>query len=123
MRIRRSSSSMKIFNDRSKMFIEVLKSSGFREELTYQEPKMPNENNFYMIKENTKSNNKGISQKNGKRKIIWVCAAFCKLVNMNIGKYFLKSIDKRFNQNNILHKIINRKTLKISSLARKNPLK
>ena len=39
---------------------------------------------------------------------------FCKLVNINIEKYFFKLIDKHLNQYNILHKIFNRKTLKIS---------
>ena len=47
-------------------------------------------------------------------KIIWFNPTFCKLENINIGKYFLKLIDKHFNQNNILHKILNKKTLKIS---------
>ena len=37
-----------------------------------------------------------------------------KFVNINIGKYLLRLIDKHFNQYNILHKIFKRKTLKIS---------
>ena len=45
---------------------------------------------------------------------------FCKLININMGKYFLKLIDKHFNQNNILHKIFNKKTLKISLSCTKN---
>ena len=39
MSIRRLSSSMKIFQDRSTMYTEALKSSGFREEFTYLELK------------------------------------------------------------------------------------
>ena len=58
MRIRRLSSSIKIFQDSCKMYLEALKSSGFREEFTYHEPKMPNENNLYMNKENTKCSKK-----------------------------------------------------------------
>ena len=112
MRIRRLSSSMKIFQDSNKMYTEVLKSSRFREKFTYQETKMSNKNNLYMNKENTKC-----SQKNRKRKIIWFNPTFCTLVNINVGKYFLKLIDKHFN---ILHKIFNRKTLKISYSCRKN---
>ena len=97
------------------MYMETLKSSGFREEFTY-EPKMPNENNLYMNKENMKW-----SQKNRKkRKSIWFNTSFCKLVNINVGKYFLKLIDKHFKQNNILHKILNRKTFKISYSCTKN---
>ena len=34
--------------------MEALKSSGFRKEFTYREPKIPTENNLYMNKENTK---------------------------------------------------------------------
>ena len=50
-----------------------------------------------------------------KRKIIWFNhLLFCKLVNINIGKYFFKLIDKHFNQYSILHKIFNSKTLKIN---------
>ena len=116
MKIRRFSSNKKIFQDSSKMYMEALKGSGFRKEFTYHEAKIPNENNLYMNKENTKC-----SQKNRKRKIIWFkLPPFCKLVNMNVGKYFLKLIDKHFSQNNILHKILNGKTLKISYSCTKN---
>ena len=101
---------MKIFHDSGKMYIEALKSSRFREEFTNQEPKIPNENN--LNKGNSKCDNQQVSRKNRKRKIIWFKPTFCKLVNINIGKYFLKLMDKHFNQNNILHKIFNRKILK-----------
>ena len=58
MRIRRLSSSKKIFQDSSKMYMEALKSSGFRVEFIYHEPKMPNKNNLYKNKENIKSSKK-----------------------------------------------------------------
>ena len=48
------------------MYMEALKSSGFREGFTYHEAKICNENNLYMNKENMKC-----CQKNSKRKIIW----------------------------------------------------
>ena len=116
MRIRRLLSSKKIFQDSCKIYMEALKSSGFREEFNYQETKMPNENNFYMKKKkNTKC-----TKKYSKRKITWFNPTFCKLVNMNVGKCFLKLIDKHFNQNNVWHKIFNRKTLKISYSCTKN---
>ena len=113
MRISRLSSSLKIFQDSSKMYIKALKSSGFREEFTYHEPKMPNDNTLHMNKENTKCSQKI-------RKIIWFNPTFCKRVNINIGKYFLKLIDKHFNRNNVLHKIFNWKILKISYSSTKN---
>ena len=48
------------------------------------------------------------------KKIIWLNPTFCRLTSINIGKYFLKLIDKHFKYDNILHKIFNRKTLKSS---------
>ena len=45
---------------------------------------------------------------------------FCRLTNINIGKYILKLVDKHFKHGNKLHKIFNRKTLKISYSCTKN---
>ena len=58
IRISRLSSSKKIFQDSCKMYMEALKSSGFSEEFTYHESKMPNENNLYTNKENMKCSKK-----------------------------------------------------------------
>ena len=57
-RIRRLSSNKKIFHESSKMYTEALKNSGFKEELTYLEPKMikpnnNNNNNLYKDKDTT----------------------------------------------------------------------
>ena len=46
--------------------------------------------------------------------------SFWRLASINVGKYFLKLIDKHFKHDNILHKIFNRKTLKISYSCTKN---
>ena len=45
--------------------MEALTSSGFKEEFTY-EPKMPNENNLSMNKENTKCSQKKKRKEKGK---------------------------------------------------------
>ena len=73
----RLSSNKKIFHESSKMYIEALKNSGFKEEFTYLELKMSNNNNndddnnkLEMNKENTTCNKKVNSRKNRKRKII-----------------------------------------------------
>ena len=52
--------------------------------------------------------------KNRKRNVIWFNPTFCKLFTINIGKYFLRLIDKHLDGNNLLKKIFNRKTIKIS---------
>ena len=93
------------------MYIDALKSSGYKENFTYKEEKMPNDNNKEINKENRR--------KNRKRKIIWFNPPFCRLANINIGKYFLKLVDKLFKHGNKLHKIFNR-TLKISYSCTKN---
>ena len=57
----------------------------------------------------SKKKKKKKKKKIEKRKIIWFYST-----SINVGKYFLKLIDKHLNHNNILHKIFKRKTLKIS---------
>ena len=59
--------------------MEAVKSSGFREEFTYQEPKIPKENNLYMNEENTKCNIKEISRKIEKRKLLGSALLFLNL--------------------------------------------
>ena len=86
--------------------MDALKNSGFREEFTYQEENIPNDIN--------KEKNKKYGNKNRKRKNIWFNALFCRLASINKGKYFLKQIDMHCKHDNILHKIFNRKTLKIT---------
>ena len=44
--------------------------------------------------------------KNKNRKVIWFNLPFCKLTNINIGKYFLNLLDKHFNRDNPLKKFI-----------------
>ena len=65
------------------MYIDALKSSGYKENFTYKDEKVPNDNNKEINKENRR--------KNRKRKIIWFNPPFCRLTNINIGKYFLKT--------------------------------
>ena len=49
-----------------------------------------------------------------KEKLHGLTPLFFRLISINVGKFFLKLIDKHFKHNIILHKIFNRKTLKIS---------
>ena len=92
--------------------IYAFRNSGLREEFTYQEENIPNDIN--------KEKNKKYDHKNRKRKIIWLNPLFCRLASINVGKYFLKLIDKHFKHDNILYKIFNRKTLEISYSCTKN---
>ena len=113
LRIRNLSVNEEIFRKGNKMYIDALRSSGYKENFTYKEEKVPNSNNNNEI-------NKENRRKNRKRKIIWFNPAFCRLTNINIGKYFLKLVDKHLKHGNKLQKIFNRKTLKISYSCTKN---
>ena len=92
------------------MYIDALENSGFKDEFRYLEENIPNDIN----KENNKYDHKN------RKKIIWFNPTFCRLASINVGKYFLKLIDKHLKHDNILHKIFNRKTLKISYSCTKN---
>ena len=82
LRIRNLSANEEIFRKGSKIYIDALKSSGYKESFTYKEEKVPNGNN-------NKEINKENRRKNRKRKIIWFNPPpFCWLTNINIGKYF-----------------------------------
>ena len=106
LRIRTLSANKKIFQESSKIYMDALKNSGFKDIFTNKEENIPNASN--------KERNKEYGLKNRKRKIIWFNPPFCRQASINIGKYFLKLIDKHFKHDNILHKIFNRKTLKIN---------
>ena len=108
LRIRNLSAYEKIFQESSKLYMDALKNSGFREELKFQGENIPNDIN---------KENKKYSKKNRKRNIIWYNPSFCRLATINVG---MKLIDKHFKHNNILHKIFSRKTLKISYSCKKN---
>ena len=81
LRIRNLSANEKIFQESSKIYMDALKNSGFRDEFTDQEENIPNDIN----KENKKYN-----KKNRKRKIIWFNPTFCRLASINVGKYFFE---------------------------------
>ena len=58
LRIRNLSANEKIFQESSKIYMDALKNSGFREEFTYQEENIPNDVN----KENKKYSKKKIEK-------------------------------------------------------------
>ena len=73
---------MKRFSKRvSKRYIDALKNSGFKEDFRYLKENITNE----ITKEN---NNYDQKNKKRKRKIIWFNPPFCKLANIDVGKYF-----------------------------------
>lgn len=80
---------------------DALKHSGYEFKLQYKPP--PAETG-----ENSKRKN------NRSRNVTWFNPPYSNSVKTNIGKAFLKLIDKCFPPENPLHKILNRKTVKVS---------
>ena len=86
---------------------KALGASGLRNTLTYR-PKQPD------------VQNDSPKRKNWKKDIIWFNPPYCRALTTNIGKEFLKLIDKNFPTNHHLHKIINRKKVKLSYSCTEN---
>ena len=99
--INRLSSCKKYFQEIKRIYDEALKSNGFQGRLKYVNPMNSGYNGrsncsgtYTLIKvgdtNNYHSNRRG---KNRNRKVIWFNLPFCKLTNINIGKYFLNLLD------------------------------
>ncbi len=93
------------FKQSTAPYQEALTKSGYQHELKYK------------IEEqiNNKSNSK-----TRKRKTIWYNPPYSQNVTTNIGKTFLKIIDKCFPPQHKLHKIINKNNVKISYCCMSN---
>ena len=96
-RLCRNSSNAEIFHASKIEYETVLRNSGYKK---------------FDFKYNLvhKNNNKRSRQRN----IIWFNPPFSQAVSTNIAKQFLDLSDKHFPQNNQLHKIFNRNTVKVS---------
>ena len=103
-RLRKISSTKEIFDDSCKIYQDALKQSGFKYELTYEET----ENETELVR------------RNRRRNIIWFNPPYSKSVATNVGKTFLKLLEKHFPAHHKFRKIFNRNTFKISYLCLPN---
>ena len=94
------SSSDAKFSKHKEIYQQALTSSGYKHNLTYSRE--------------TGEGAEKRRKKTRKRKITYFNPPYNKNLKTNIGKEFLKLIDKNFPKDNPLSKIINRKTVKIS---------
>ena len=86
------------FNKASTIYNDALKSSGYKEGISY-----------------TKSRGQNVGKrKNRPRNIIWFNPPFSADIETNVAKTFLKLIDKHFPKLHILHKVFNRNNVKVS---------
>ena len=98
-RLRKISSSKEIFEDASKEYQDALERSGFKHKLKYEDSTT--------LPQRQKSGNR-------KRQVIWFNPPFSKSVTTNVGKEFLKLLDKHFPPHNKFRKIFNRRSVKVS---------
>ena len=97
-RISALSSNIEMFESVAPLYQEALNKAGYNHILKYEHE---------VITTNKKARSR-------KRKILWFNPPYSSSVKTNVGAKFLKLIDKHFPKDNPLHKIINRKTTKIS---------
>ena len=99
-RLSDNSANEEIFNNAKTEYENALKTSGHTADLEFN-PNRP-------------------KKRNRKRNIIWFNPPFNKNIKTNIGKTFLKLIDKHFPRSSQLHKIFNRNTIKVSYSCTEN---
>ena len=90
-------SSEELFQNSAIYYEKCLKSSGYKTNLQYQQPKENNQN-----------------KKKRKRNIIWFNPPYSKFVKTNIRRIFIKLISKRLPPNHKFVKIFNKNTIKLS---------
>ena len=99
------SSNKEIFDEAKHDYVDALKTSGHKSKLQYTE--RPDNNT-------DTSQNPHVRKKCRNRNVVWFNPPFNTGVKTNIGKEFLKLVDKNFPNTNPLSVIINRKTVKVS---------
>ena len=93
-RISDNSCNQEEFEKAKPVYAQALKSSGYKEGISYQAPEA--------------------KPKNRKRKVIWFNPPYSANVKTNIGKIFMNMIEKRFPANHKFRKLFNKHTMKIS---------
>ena len=110
------------FNDSIPEYERALMKSGFKTKLIFDEKIKAEQEKRSTTRENIENketeqdkNEKKKHTKNRKRQVTWFNPPFNSAVEQNIGKCFLRIIDKYFGKprKDNLHKIFNRKTLKL----------
>ena len=104
-RISSLSSDKQSFDTCKPIYENALKKNNYNMSLNYS--------NFNHATTNTTQTSSPTNRKR-RRAIIWFNPPFSKSVKMNVGREFLRLIDKHFPTTNPLHKLFNRNTIKVS---------
>ena len=102
-RLSELSSNENLFNENKEDYENALKKSGLPHKLKFTKPQATQK-----------------KKRNRNRQVIWYTPPFNAALKTNIGKEFLKILDKNFPKNNELSCIFNRKTVKIGYSCTKN---
>ena len=94
-RLSKISSNEEIFNQAKEEYEKALKECGYETTLNY-----------------TATNTQ--PKKNRRRNIVWYNPPFNAAAKTNLGKQFIKLVKKHFNNNNPLHPILNKNSVKLS---------
>ena len=105
-RISEISSNQHIFNQSIPYYENGLRKSGYNVSLKYTPTQNEDENNQ--------------QREQRKRKIIWFNPPYSLKVKTNVGKLFLKLLDRHFPRPHKFYKLFNRNTVKISYCSVKN---
>ena len=100
-RLNSISSSEVMFNNNKEIYQKALQDAGHGYKLHY-------------VNKEEVAKNVGKRSRNRKRKVTWFNPPWSNNVKTNVGKAFLSLIDKLFPKGSLLHKIINRNTVKVS---------
>ena len=101
-RLRTLSSSKEIFDQAKIHYQEALERSGYKHILKYEDDQADN------------SGEVNHQKRNRKRNIIWFNPPYSKSVTTNVGRYFLKLLDKHFPKTHKFRKIFNKNNVKVS---------
>ena len=100
-RISDNSCNEAIFNNASPYYNERLREAGYSESMQY-------------IEEEEGGTQTQTNRRNRRRNIVWFNPPYCKSVETNVGRTFLRLVDKHFPRTHRYHKIFNRNTIKVS---------
>ena len=101
-RLNDNSSNEEVFNKNKEIYNIALKKSGYNENLQYDE------------------NIKRRRRRKKKNKTMWFTPPFSLQTKTNVGKQFLRLVDKHFHPNHPLRKLFNRTNLKVSYSCTEN---
>ena len=112
-RLNEISSTKESFEKAAPLYQSATNQSGYNYQLTFEADTTSNVENKPEANNTNQSPN---SKRSRQRKVTWYNPPFNKNVKTNVGRKFLNIVNESFKKGHPLHKIFNKKTLKVSKL-------